>query len=618
MTITFIVLAISALLFVTGRIRADLVAICAALALVLSGTLTPDEALAGFSNPIVIMMGGLFIVGAGIFSTGLAGMVGSRIVSLAGRSETRLFILIMLATSLVGAFVSNTGTVALMLPIVVSMSRAAGIQSSRLLMPLAFAGSMGGMLTLIGTPPNLIVRDVYTGAGHAASELGFFSFTPVGIVCVIVGIVCLLPLSKRFLTKKENGPDQAATGIKSPQQLVAEYRLDVQLAVLRVGEGSPVIGQTVKQLNVHGRYGVNVMELRRHRRTGLLLSPKIEQYSALGDVPFAEGDMLYVSGAAEEVDRMADDLQLVNEPQRGTPGELHFYDVGLAEILLLPSTTLAGKTIREVDFRNRFGVNVIGIRRHERYLLTDIDRISLRQSDIILACGAWKDIARLERGGESEWVVMGRPAEAARRVTHDYKAPLAAIIMAVMVVVMAVDSIPVAPVTAVTLAAVAMVASGCVRGMAEAYRAINWESIVLFATMLPMSTALQKTGASDVIAHSLVSVFGHGPYALMIAVYLATSLLTFFISNTVTAVLMAPIALTAAQAQGLSPLPFLMAVTVAASMCFASPFSTPPNALVMSAGGYRPVDYIKVGLPLQIVMGIVMVVVLPLLFPFSR
>ena len=214
--------------------------------------------------------------------------------------------------------------------------------------------------------------------------------------------------------------------------------------------------------------------------------------------------------------------------------------------------------------------------------------------------------------------MMGRPAEAARRVTHDYKAPLAAIIMAVMVVVMAVDSIPVAPVTAVTLAAVAMVASGCVRGMAKAYRTINWESIVLFATMLPMSTALQKTGASDVIAHSLVSVFGHGPYALMIAVYLATSLLTFFISNTVTAVLMAPIALTAAQAQGLSPLPFLMAVTVAASMCFASPFSTPPNALVMSAGGYRPVDYIKVGLPLQIVMGIVMVVVLPLLFPFSR
>lgn len=193
MTATLIILAVSAILFVLGPIRSDLVAVCAAIALVLAGVLTPEEALSGFSNPIVIMMVGLFVVGGGIFSTGLAKMMGSRILSLAGTSETRLFVLLMLTTGGVGAFVSNTGTVALMLPIVVSMARAAGLQSSRFLMPLAFAGSMGGMLTLIGTPPNLVIRDALIHAGYGENVLRFFSFTPVGIVCLIVGILVLLP-----------------------------------------------------------------------------------------------------------------------------------------------------------------------------------------------------------------------------------------------------------------------------------------------------------------------------------------------------------------------------------------------------------------------------------------
>ena len=211
MTATLLILLAAAVLFVTGRIRSDLVAVCAALALVLSGVLTPEEALSGFSNPLVIMMVGLFVVGGGIFSTGLAKMAGSRILGLAGRSETRLFVLLMLATAAVGAFVSNTGTVALMLPIVVSMARAAGLSSARFLMPLAFAGSMGGMLTLIGTPPNLIVRDALTHAGY--EPLGFFSFTPVGLVCIAVGVLVLIPLSRRFL--RGHGQETAGSAGKS-------------------------------------------------------------------------------------------------------------------------------------------------------------------------------------------------------------------------------------------------------------------------------------------------------------------------------------------------------------------------------------------------------------------
>jgi di/tricarboxylate transporter len=214
-------------------------------------------------------------------------------------------------------------------------------------------------------------------------------------------------------------------------------------------------------------------------------------------------------------------------------------------------------------------------------------------------------------------VVLGEPLQEAAKITLDYKAPIAALIMIAMVVMMGVDSIPVAPVTAVLLAAVMMVITGCVRSVEAAYKTINWQTIVLFAAMLPLSTALEKTGASAMIADFIVRTFGSsGPYVALAAIYFATSTMTIFISNTVTAVLMAPIALQCAIGIGVSPLPFLFAVTVAASMCFASPFSTPPNALVMPAGQYTFMDYIKVGLPLQIIMGIVMVFVLPMLFAF--
>lgn len=614
MTATLIILCLSAILFVTGRIRSDLVAVCAALALVLCGILTPEEALSGFSNPIVIMMVALFVVGGGIFSTGLAKMVGSRILGLAGHSETRLFVLLMLATGAVGAFVSNTGTVALMLPIVVSMAKAAGMQPSRFLMPLAFAGSMGGMLTLIGTPPNLIVRDALIQAGYDEHALGFFSFTPVGILCLAVGIVVLIPLSKRFLSKTAQSED-AKRGGKSLEQLADEYRLGERLSALSVTAGSPIIGKTVKALNIHEHYGVSVIEIRRTLQQRGALLKRVEQY-AVSEVEIAEGDVLYVSGAEDNVRLFAAECQLAVAKKQTGRKRLQFYDVGMAEILLLPASSLAGHTIKELDFRKAHGVNVLGVRRHSTYLLRDIKDIRLHASDVILVQGPWDNISRLA-AEDSEWVVLGQPLEQARRVTLDYKAPIAAVIMLLMVLAMTIDAIPIEPVTAIMVAAVLMVFTGCLRTVEDAYKSINWESIVLFGAMLPMSIALEKTGVSELISNSLVSAFGHyGPYVLMAVIYFATSLMTFFISNTVTAVLMAPIALSAAQAQDLNAIPFLMAVTVAASMCFASPFSTPPNALVMSAGGYKPVDYVKVGLPLQIVMAVVMIIALPIIFPF--
>lgn len=616
MFITLVILAVTAAFFAVGKIRSDVVALCALILLMAFGILTPDEALSGFSNSVVIMMVGLFVVGGAIFQTGLAKMISGRIMKLAGDSELRLFLLVMAVTSAIGAFVSNTGTVALMLPIVVSLAAKAKVEAGRLLMPLAFASSMGGMLTLIGTPPNLVIQDALTAEGY--EPLSFFSFTPVGLVCIAVGVVVLLPLSRMFLGKKGRADEGGRMKAKSLEQLVSEYRLADNLSRYMVGRGSSMAGKTMAELDIRNRYGLSVLELRRvtTRQKGLIRN--VSQVPAGPKTVVQEGDVIYLTGEKEQAVRLAADYSLSTPPKDAAAGDdrLDFYDIGMAEIVLLPASSLVGRQVSEAGFRLKYGVNIMGIRRKGEYIMDGLAAVRLHAGDVLLVQGTWASISRL--GNEEEnWVVLGQPLEEAAKVTLDYKAPLAACIMLLMVAMMVFDFIPVAPVTAVMIAAVLMVLTGCFRSVEAAYKTINWESVVLIAAMMPMSVALEKTGASAAISHTLVSgLGGYGPYVLLAGIYFTTSLLTMFISNTATAVLMAPIAFASATEVGLSPYPFLFAVALGASMCFASPFSTPPNALVMQAGRYTFMDYVKVGLPLQIIMGVVMVFVLPLMFPF--
>ena len=610
MIATLIILALSAVFFAMGKVRSDLVALCALVALLLTGTLTPQEAISGFSNQVVIMMVGLFVVGGAIVQTGLAKKASGKLMMLAGNNEIGLFLLLMVVTAVIGAFVSNTGTVALMMPIVVSLAQKAKIRASRLLMPLAFASSMGGMLTLIGTPPNLVIQEALTESGH--QPLGFFSFLPVGLVGIVVGIVVLLPLSKRFLNGRQRGDDDGkARRRKTLDDLLEEYSLKDDLSVFTVTDASLVKDKSVVELDVQRRYGLSVLEVRRVKKTHAKLMKEVEQRLAGPDTRLMVGDIVYVSGNKQQAEQMAADMQLDKTSQ-----PLAFYDIGIAEAVLMHNSRLCGKTLRDGGLRRLYSVNVLGVRRGDDYITRNLADLKLRQGDILLIQGKWKNISRIANLAEGI-LIMGQPLEEAARVTLDYKAPLAAAIMVAMILTMVFDFIPVAPVTAVITAGLLMVLTGCIRSVEAAYKTINWESIVLIAAMLPMSVALEKTGASALVARMLADGLGQAsPYALLAGVYFTTSLLTMFISNTATAVLMSPIALTSAMAIGVSPYPMLFAVTLGASMCFASPFSTPPNALVMQAGGYTFMDYIKVGLPLQIIMGLVMVFVLPLLFPF--
>ena len=494
MLVTLIILILSAAFFVSGKVRSDIVALCALIGLLVFQILTPEEALSGFSNSVVIMMVGLFVVGGAIFQTGLAKMISSRILKLAGKSELRLFLLVMLVTSAIGAFVSNTGTVALMLPIVVSLATNAGMNPGRLLMPLAFASSMGGMMTLIGTPPNLVIQDTLVHAGF--EPLSFFSFLPVGLICMLTGIVVLLPLTKWFLSKRRKKDENASSG-KSLNELVKEYGLSDNLFRLQSVSGSLLVGQTVQGLDVRRKYGLNILEVRRGEASQHRFLKTVTQKLASPDTVIQAGDVLYVTGDAKDVLRFASEFALemmdghTTETARTTGNSLDFYDIGIAEIVLMPSSNIINQRVKEAGFRDKFNVNVLGIRRKKEYILQDLGKERMHSGDVLLVQGTWQDIARLSKE-DTDWVVLGQPLAEAAKVTLDYKAPVAAFIMVLMVVMMVFDFIPVAPVTAVMIAAMLMVLTGCFRNVEAAYKTINWETIVLFAGMLPMSLALEK------------------------------------------------------------------------------------------------------------------------------
>lgn len=611
--IVIAVFALTIAAFIADKVRSDIVALSSMALLLMFGVLTPGEALAGFSNSSVVIMIGLFIVGGAVFQTGLARIVSRKLLKFAGGSEKRLFFLVMLVTATVAAFVSNTGTVALLLPIVLAMGKDAGTSPAKLMIPLAFASSMGGVLTLIGTPPNLIV-DGYL-RDHGLGGFGFFEFLPIGLVCFVTGLLVLYPLCNFFLRKKSNDVE------KGDEQTLASLLHDYHIANcvfrLQCTHGhSRLEGLTVGELNVRKNYGISVLEVRRAGRS--VFSQSIQEFVSATTM-FQPGDTLYVLGRREKVNAFATahDLTVFEDEEHEGKSKLDFYEIGLSEVLITPESALINRPLRKANFRERFNVNVLAVKRGGKYDFENMLDTSVKSGDMILVHGAWKGIESMAKKNR-EWIVFGSPQEEAESVALDHKAPLAAAIMASMVFFMVfADQIGVKPVTTVIVAGLLMVFTGCVRSVDAAYKMIGWESIVLIAAMMPMSTALSKTGISSWIAVNLVEgLRDYGPIAAMAGIYVVTSLLSTFISNSATAILVAPIAWTAAECLGVSPAPFMMTAAVAASLCFATPICTPPNAMVMNAGHYNFMDYVKIGLPLQIIMGVVAIAAISLFFPF--
>ncbi len=603
-----IILIVTAGLLVWGRIRSDVVALCSMVALVLIGVITPEEGLAGFSNSVVIMIAGLFIVGGAITQTGLARLISNKVLSLAGESELRLFYLVILVTIIVGLFVSNTGTVAILMPIVVTIAAQSGVDARRLLMPMAFACSISGMMTLIGTPPTLIVHNSLIESGHEG--LQFFTTLPVGLVILLICGALLRPLSKLLTSSKETAVDTKRMR-KSPEQLSSQYNLLEDLYRLRIEEGSFLRKKTLAELDLTGRFHCSVIGVK-----GVHLG-------ARATVPTAEtmlhrGFVLHVSGAYEDVQRLAEEACLTflddeQEGQRTFSGRLSFSEYGLAEVVVKHGSRLVGRRISDTDLRQTYGISVVGLQRNRSYITHRLSRATLQEGDMLLLQGTWEDIERLG-AQETDLILLGEPATEASKAIISERGPVAAVIIFLMILAMIFNWLP--PVMAVLVADILLILTRCFRSVKDAIGTISWESVILFAAMIPLATAMDNTGLSSMISGGIVSGLGtYGPYAVLAGIMLGTQLLTTFISNTATAVLFAPIALQAASALGVSPVPFMIGVSVAASMCFMSPFATPPNAMVMSVGKYSFMDYVRVGLPLQVIVIAAMVWLLPLFYP---
>lgn len=610
--LTFVILLITTIFFMIGKFRADLVAMCSLLALILTGIITTGEALAGFSNSIVIMIAGLFIVGGGIFRTGLAQSAGNLLLKFAGESETKLLIILMVLVGVLSAFMSNTGTVAVLMPVVISLALGMKKSPAQFLMPLAFASSLGGVLTLIGTPPNLIVSQTLADYGY--ERLSFFDFTPVGIVALFVGIVFLMTVGKKLLPKGDPKEQFRSQRDANPSELADFFHIADQLFRIKVQPLSPIINKQLAELELPKLYDLVIIKIERRSNDRPVLA-RIDHISAQFDTVIKEDDVIYVQGSNENVERFKKDFRLLfDKDEQADPEELVSREFGVAEVLLTPQSSFINETISDFHFREKYNLNILGINRKGEYQLKNWAKQKLKFGDALLVQGKWEDLELLAKETQ-DVVVVGQTKEQASMAAANGKAPIAGAIMVGMLAMMTFEIVP--AVTAVLIAAVLMVLTGCLRNIDDAYGRINWESVILIAAMLPMATALEKTGGVLYLSELIIGILGvYGPIAIMGGFYFTTMLFSQFISNTATAVLFAPIAITTAISVGVSPYPFLLAVSVAASMAFATPVASPTNALVMTAGGYKFSDFVKVGVPLQLVIWFIMMFTIPYFFPF--
>jgi len=634
MWFTLGLLVFANVLFVTEWLRLDVVAFLVLVSLMLSGILTTGEALSGFSNNTVMTIFALFIVGGAVLQTGLAAMIGERILKIAGTDETRLMIVIMISVALLSGFMSDTGTVAVLLPAVVGLAKVAKLSPSRLLIPLSFGALLGGATTLIGTPPNIYVSDLLVENGMEPFE--FFSYTPVGLLLLLGGIGFMLLVGRHLLPNHLDDESRSVFGDK-PEELLELY-LAKNLAGVRVTDSSPLVGKTLVESGLNRDFDLTLVEILRPKPQQQLValggqrlvmqSDGLDNLMPDAETVFKSGDMLLMQGDAVQVDAAAEAFQLRSD---GLTDDVKQSVVnnrfGIAEIILRPRSRLIGKTLTEIQFGRRYRLTVLDILRPNLSSKVDLKSARLQFGDTLLVQGYWEDILAL-RKRPHDFIVTGDLDDIVSSDRHRH-APIAAAILVSMLVAMvfgedllvrfsgnpSLGSIVNTASISLT-AALAMVLTGCLT-MDEAYEAIDWRSVILIAGMIPMSTALQKVGLATTVANGLTESLGtFGPYAIMAALFILTSLFTQVISNTATAVIVAPIAFSIARQYGVQPQPFLMAVAIAASMAFASPVASPVNTLVMGAGQYKFRDYVRVGIPLIIVMLVVTLVFVPIVFPF--
>jgi len=775
----FGILLVSLVLFITEWIRMDVVSLMVLGVLAISGLVNPEEALAGFSNSAVVTVWAMFILSEGLTRTGIARIVGRQVTTLAGTGERRLIAVIMLTAGILSAFMNNIGVAALMLPVVIDVARQTGWAPSRLLMPLAYGSLLGGLTTLIGTPPNLLISAALKVQGY--QPFGLFDFSYVGGAVLLAGTLFMVVAVRRILPERNPGSE---VRYRSPESLRAQYGLKERTFVLRLRERSVLVGKSLaesrigsatglivtglidgdrvdllpgpgavlregQRLLVQGRLDhlrelVRFTELDIERETSVfrsLVSDKVILFEVrigpnshfldkavdnaefrelflanvlavrrdplvrrlnLGEVKLQQGDRLLVQGGRAAIARLeksedfdecfpvkeedirdiyqlqdkvfvvrvptgsslvgrtladsrigdAFDFRLLGTIKSGKlrlfpdPGEeleaeqrlliqgefeqievlqglqdlvveqdsapyLGMIDtdmMGMIEAMLAPRSAVAGKRLKDLHFRERYGLEVMAIWRGGVSIRSDLAQQSLQIGDAVLLMGPKERLAQIQR--DEDFIVLTPMPEKTPDVS---RAPLAAIIMFAVVGSVMAGWFPIA--IAAVVGATAMVATRCL-SMEEAYRAIDWRAIFLIAGMLPLGVAMETSGAANLLAGLIVEMLGDwGPWPVIVGFYLVTAAATMIVPTAALVVLMAPVVISASHDMGVMPQTAMMAIAMAASASFTSPISHPANLLVMGPGGYRFKDYIRVGVPLTLLVFVVVMIILPFAFP---
>ena len=594
-----VILAIAIILFITEWLRVDVVALLVLLSLIVTGLITPEEAFSGFGSPAVLTVWAVFIVSGGLFHTGVANLLGDRLLKIAGTRPRRLVGLLMATVGIMSGVMNNVGATAVLMPATVSISRRARISASKLLMPLAFGSLLGGMTTLIGTPPNILVSDVLYRAGYEPFSL--LDFAPVGLVALVLGVIYMALLGLRSLPEQTTA-EKMASAAGPHVDLVDSYRLGERLFRARIPAGSCLIGQKLAESSLRQDFELTVIGLERQGKVSLVLEK---------DTVLQRGDVLLIEGMVDNLVWAEATGWLDVQPEVGVKDrDLQSEVVGIAEVLLAPRSGLVGKTLAEIQFREKFSLTVLAILRDGRPRRTGLVDLPLRFGDTLLVQGPRQQIRILQR--EPDFVVMGDIEVAP--VVRARKAPLAIGLLVLMLVPVVAGWLPIA--ASALLAGILMVITGCLT-MDEAYQSIEWKAVFLVAGTLPLGIAMEKTGTAQYLAGFLVDTLGDlGPLALLAGFYIMTNLLTQFMSNAASTMLIAPIAIGTSQQLGSEPYALLMTVAVAASAGFLTPVAHQSNVLVMGPGGYRFGDYFKSGLPLDLMTFAVTLLIVPLIWPW--
>ena len=582
--LTLAVLAATVLLFVSERLPVDVVALLALAALLILGLVRPDQALSGFASEATVTVAAMFVLSSALSRNGALHVISQMLSRI--RQGTLFTLVVMLALAGLSAFINNTAAMAVFLPVVLAVAARNRFSASKVLIPMSYAAQMGGVCTLIGTSTNLLVNSIAHDLGHPG--FGLFEFAPLGLACMAAGILYVM-LAGRFLLPSHR-----------QSELTATYDLAKYITELRVEDDSPLIGQSVAEAKLGERYGVYVLELLRGEQE--VWSPRAQQLKA-GDILLARGDW-------QQLSQMRAEHKLSLHPEfKLRDASFKSDEQVLTEAMVAPGSRLAGHSLAELDFQWHYNATVLAIHRRGGIVRSKLRDVRLQLGDILLTLAPASEMPFLR--GNANLIILSEREEDSR---SSRRAWLSVAVMAGVVAAAAALDTPI--VVAALIGCVALMLLRCIDPQ-DAYEAIDWRVIMLLAGVLPLGIALQESGAASFLVDAVLGMMGRdNPVVVLAAIYLLTAILTEAMSNNAAAVLLAPIAFSSAQALGVSPTPFLIAVAFAASTSFATPIGYQTNTMVYNVGGYRFSDFIKIGLPLNLLFLALATWLIPQLFPF--